>query len=128
MQIVVYFVHGKDIIYFSGSQTSLYMSFLELQRPGHMTTLSGVTLLDSRTLLIQHNEKSDINRYWSDLRVSPAEQKGSFDSKVVTYGSIDAPPSFKPAKKYSDVSGLPAVYTDPQVGSLIQLFLLDFNW
>jgi len=45
---------------------------------------------------------------------SPAAQKGSFDSKVVTYGSIDAPPSFKPAKKYSDVSGLPAVYTDPQ--------------
>lgn len=22
-------------------------------------------------------------------------------------GSIDAPPSFKPAKKYSDISGLP---------------------
>ncbi|EPY82258.1 hypothetical protein CB1_000669008 [Camelus ferus] len=28
--------------------------------------------------------------------------------------SIDAPPSFKPAKKYSDVSGLLANYTDPQ--------------
>ena len=63
---------------------------------------------------------------WPDLRVSSAEQKGSFDSKVVTYGSIDAPPSFKPAKKYSDVSGLPAVYTDPQVGSQIQLFCYLF--
>ncbi|XP_008851917.1 INO80 complex subunit C isoform X1 [Nannospalax galili] len=30
------------------------------------------------------------------------------------YFSIDAPPSFKPAKKYSDVSGLLANYTDPQ--------------
>ncbi|RUS70961.1 hypothetical protein EGW08_021279 [Elysia chlorotica] len=29
-------------------------------------------------------------------------------------GSIDAPPSFKPAKKYSDISGLEAKYTDPQ--------------
>ncbi|GFO34284.1 LOW QUALITY PROTEIN: ino80 complex subunit c [Plakobranchus ocellatus] len=29
-------------------------------------------------------------------------------------GSIDAPPSFKPAKKYSDISGLEARYTDPQ--------------
>ncbi|OXB71912.1 UNVERIFIED_CONTAM: hypothetical protein H355_007456, partial [Colinus virginianus] len=28
--------------------------------------------------------------------------------------NIDAPPSFKPAKKYSDISGLPANYTDPQ--------------
>ena len=65
---------------------------------------------------------------WPDLYVSSDVQKGSFDSKVVTYGSIDAPPSFKPAKKYSDVSGLPAVYTDPQVGSQIQLFLLSFSW
>uniref|UniRef100_A0A663DWJ2 INO80 complex subunit C n=1 Tax=Aquila chrysaetos chrysaetos TaxID=223781 RepID=A0A663DWJ2_AQUCH len=31
-----------------------------------------------------------------------------------SYFSIDAPPSFKPAKKYSDISGLPANYTDPQ--------------
>ncbi|OBS74523.1 hypothetical protein A6R68_14934 [Neotoma lepida] len=32
----------------------------------------------------------------------------------VHHFSIDAPPSFKPAKKYSDVSGLLANYTDPQ--------------
>ncbi|XP_035664475.1 INO80 complex subunit C-like [Branchiostoma floridae] len=30
-----------------------------------------------------------------------------------TYSSLDGPPSFKPAKKYSDLSGLPASYTDP---------------
>ena len=30
------------------------------------------------------------------------------------FASIDAPPSFLPAKKYSDVSGLEAKYTDPQ--------------
>lgn len=28
--------------------------------------------------------------------------------------SINAPPSFRPAKKYSDISGLIATYTDPQ--------------
>ena len=32
---------------------------------------------------------------------------------VITYSTIDAPPSFRPAKKYSDISGLPASYTDP---------------
>ena len=32
---------------------------------------------------------------------------------VVTYSTIDAPPSFRPAKKYSDISGMPACYTDP---------------
>ncbi|KAJ8929383.1 hypothetical protein NQ314_017933 [Rhamnusium bicolor] len=28
--------------------------------------------------------------------------------------SINAPPSFKPPEKFSDLSGLPAPYTDPQ--------------
>lgn len=28
--------------------------------------------------------------------------------------SVNAPPSFRPAKKYSDISGLIASYTDPQ--------------
>lgn len=42
------------------------------------------------------------------------EQSLSWPDNAVTYGSIDAPPSFKPAKKYSDISGLEATYTDPQ--------------
>jgi INO80 complex subunit C len=33
---------------------------------------------------------------------------------AVHFGSIDAPTSFLPAKKYSDISGLEAKYTDPQ--------------
>lgn len=32
----------------------------------------------------------------------------------ISDSSINAPPSFKPAKKYSDISGLIAPYTDPQ--------------
>lgn len=30
------------------------------------------------------------------------------------YWSIDAPPSFRPTKKFSDISGLESNYTDPQ--------------
>lgn len=33
---------------------------------------------------------------------------------IVTDSSVNAPPSFVPAKKYSDISGLIAPYTDPQ--------------
>ncbi|KAG7161713.1 INO80 complex subunit C-like [Homarus americanus] len=40
--------------------------------------------------------------------VCPPGVKGSIPDS-----SIDAPPAFTPAKKYSDVSGLPANYTDP---------------
>ncbi|XP_074998455.1 INO80 complex subunit C isoform X2 [Calonectris borealis] len=36
------------------------------------------------------------------------------DPNFIVNFNIDAPPSFKPAKKYSDISGLPANYTDPQ--------------
>ena len=32
---------------------------------------------------------------------------------VFICSGIDAPPSFTPAKKYSDITGLPAKYTDP---------------
>lgn len=35
---------------------------------------------------------------------------------VVTYMSLDAPPSVKPKKKYCDITGLRANYTDPKTG------------
>lgn len=42
-----------------------------------------------------------------------ASKEESNENNGPTYGSIDGPPSFKPAKKYSDISGLEAHYTDP---------------
>ena len=42
------------------------------------------------------------------------EQGLDWPEDAVRYSTLDAPPSFKPAKKYSDLSGLEAVYTDPQ--------------
>ncbi|BFZ01771.1 hypothetical protein BsWGS_04810 [Bradybaena similaris] len=54
-------------------------------------------------------------RVWKNLKqIIAAERVLPWGPDDVTYGSIDAPPSFKPAKKYSDISGLEARYTDPQ--------------
>ncbi|CAL1537661.1 unnamed protein product [Lymnaea stagnalis] len=54
-------------------------------------------------------------RVWKNLKqIVAAERALPWRPNDVTYGSIDAPPSFRPAKKYSDISGLEAKYTDPQ--------------
>lgn len=47
-----------------------------------------------------------------DLQNSIENQQCNCSKKLCWFfffadGSIDAPPSFKPAKKYSDISGLP---------------------
>lgn len=55
------------------------------------------------------------NRTWKNLKqILAAERALPWQLSDPNYYSIDAPPSFKPAKKYSDISGLPANYTDPQ--------------
>ncbi|XP_038952664.1 INO80 complex subunit C isoform X1 [Rattus norvegicus] len=55
------------------------------------------------------------NRTWKNLKqILAAERALPWQLNDPNYFSIDAPPSFKPAKKYSDVSGLLANYTDPQ--------------
>ncbi|KAL1954514.1 hypothetical protein VTO42DRAFT_1074 [Malbranchea cinnamomea] len=37
-------------------------------------------------------------------------------ASAISYTSIEAPPSVKPKKKYCDITGLPAPYTDPKTG------------
>lgn len=55
------------------------------------------------------------NRTWKNLKqILAAERALPWQLSDPNYFSIDAPPSCKPAKKYSDISGLPANYTDPQ--------------
>lgn len=52
---------------------------------------------------------------WKSLKqILTTERTVYQNSGHVTYGTIDTPPSFKPAKKYSDLSGFEAKYTDPQ--------------
>ncbi len=43
-----------------------------------------------------------------------SERTLNWPENSVTYGTIDAPLSFKPGKKYSDISGFHCKYTDPQ--------------
>ncbi|XP_048881854.1 INO80 complex subunit C [Brienomyrus brachyistius] len=55
------------------------------------------------------------NRTWKNLKqILAAEKALPWQLNDPNYYNIDAPPSLKPAKKYSDISGLPASYTDPQ--------------
>ncbi|XP_029929109.1 INO80 complex subunit C [Myripristis murdjan] len=55
------------------------------------------------------------NRTWKNLKqILALERTLPWKVNDPNYYSIDAPPSLKPAKKYSDISGLPANYTDPQ--------------
>ena len=59
-------------------------------------------------------------RQWKALKQIIAQEMSETTSlnteeqnQNVNYASIEAPPSFKPFKKYSDLSGLEANYTDP---------------
>ncbi|XP_057318136.1 INO80 complex subunit C [Microplitis mediator] len=54
-------------------------------------------------------------RTWRSLKQVLTQEKSlPWPAGFVHYSSINAPPSFRPAKKYSDISGLQARYTDPQ--------------
>ncbi|KAF7656840.1 hypothetical protein LDENG_00035530 [Lucifuga dentata] len=55
------------------------------------------------------------NRTWKNLKqILALERTLPWRVNDPNYYNIDTPPSLKPAKKYSDISGLPANYTDPQ--------------
>lgn len=55
------------------------------------------------------------NRTWKNLKqILALERTLPWKLNDPNYYNIDAPPSLKPTKKYSDISGLPANYTDPQ--------------
>ena len=52
---------------------------------------------------------------WKTLKQVLAAEAGlDWPQDAITYSSLEAPPSFVPAKKYSDLSGVEALYTDPQ--------------
>uniref|UniRef100_UPI00358E708C INO80 complex subunit C n=1 Tax=Myxine glutinosa TaxID=7769 RepID=UPI00358E708C len=54
------------------------------------------------------------SRVWKNLKqILTAERNAGWNPNLPTYSNIEAPPSFKPAKKYSDLTGLIAPYSDP---------------
>jgi len=64
---------------------------------------------------VHTNVQNGKKKPWKTLKqVLSQEQNLPWSEDSVTYSSLDAPPSFKPAKKYSDLSGLETTYTDPQ--------------
>lgn len=64
---------------------------------------------------LRPTSNSGKKRIWRSLKQVLAQERAlPWSSDIVHYSSINAPPSFKPAKKYSDISGMSARYTDPQ--------------
>lgn len=54
-------------------------------------------------------------KMWRSLKqITTQERNLPWPDNAINYSCISAPPSFKPAKKYSDISGLIAKYKDPQ--------------
>ncbi|GBN92875.1 INO80 complex subunit C [Araneus ventricosus] len=60
---------------------------------------------------VQAKASSKKSRVWKTLRQITTAEKSV--PRAVTYLTIDVPVSLKPPKKYSDLSGLVAKYTDP---------------
>jgi len=54
-------------------------------------------------------------RMWKSLKQIQTTERNVYglNSDAVLYSSINAPPSFRPPKKYSDISGLIGNYCDP---------------
>jgi hypothetical protein len=65
---------------------------------------AGITIVK---LVVQAIDLLGINR--SSCRSVRDKEKKNYVTR-----SMDAPPSFRPSKKFSDVSGLESKYTDPQ--------------
>jgi len=56
-------------------------------------------------------------RTWPHLKqILTMENYSQFSPDVPTYASIEASPSIYPAKKYCDITGFVAPYTDPKTG------------
>ncbi|XP_017850886.1 INO80 complex subunit C [Drosophila busckii] len=54
------------------------------------------------------------NNVYRPLRqIQNMERNKNSSSQQATYFTLNAPPSLIPPKKYSDISGLPALYVDP---------------
>ncbi|KAJ2783945.1 Co-chaperone [Coemansia javaensis] len=79
---------------------------------------SGISNLLDVARPFKNGEYRGSGRRWKNLRqvVAQEQQAAATDWPVdfPTYWAVDAPPSLLPQKKYCDVTGLPAPYTDPK--------------
>ncbi|KXJ15272.1 INO80 complex subunit C [Exaiptasia diaphana] len=90
--------------------------------PASFTTSSDLNTGNSTIVFkdpnFEHSGAANTKRKgWKNLKQILTIERGlPWKQDDPTYGSIDAPPAFKPAKKYSDLSGFPAKYKDPRTG------------
>ncbi|XP_044762334.1 INO80 complex subunit C [Coccinella septempunctata] len=72
--------------------------------------------LPFKTTASYFNSKANGNkkRTWKSLKqIISSEKTLPWPEEAILYSSINAPPSFRPPEKFSDLSGLPSTYTDP---------------
>ena len=74
-------------------------------------TLENVPIFKSLKF-VQSKSVPKKSRVWKSLRQIVSAERSTV--RAITYMNIDAAASIKPPKKYSDISGLEAKYTDPQ--------------
>lgn len=84
-----------------------------------MSTEENVTLKPDQPCFKDPNyqikKNANKKRTWKSLKqIISSEKTLPWPENVIHYSAINAPPSFRPAQKFSDLSGLPAPYTDPQ--------------
>ncbi|KAI8083093.1 YL1 nuclear protein C-terminal domain-containing protein [Halteromyces radiatus] len=63
------------------------------------------------------SSKYSTPKKWKNLKqILTLEKNQDFSLDIPTYQNIECPPSIRPQKKYCDVTGLEANYTDPKSG------------
>ncbi|KAI9567893.1 hypothetical protein HD554DRAFT_2104482, partial [Boletus coccyginus] len=65
-------------------------------------------------LRVRNECLDSVNTYFAG-----SEHEARRGGGVLTYTSIEAPPSLLPFRHYSDFAGLQALYTDPRTGPLV---------
>lgn len=68
-----------------------------------------------KTLPFKRRSLQDSKRKWKKLKqILQTEGYEELPANEATYVNIEAPPSIYPAKKYCDITGFEAAYTDPK--------------
>ncbi|EIN04710.1 hypothetical protein PUNSTDRAFT_76027 [Punctularia strigosozonata HHB-11173 SS5] len=105
------------------------VSFLHFPRPfknPEYTKNSNRRTKNLKTVLTQEKERERVERERRraekeqamdvDHEGAPSSKEDDEPEDIPTYASIEAPPSLLPQRRYCDITGLEAPYTDPTTG------------
>ncbi|XP_066930458.1 INO80 complex subunit C-like [Clytia hemisphaerica] len=103
----------------SSSSTSL-VSKDDSGKPkkSRQTNISDVQKFPFKNPEFQHSGtvKSGKKKGWKGLKQISSSERSQAPVDAPTYMNIESPPPLKPVRKYSDISGQLAKYTDPETG------------